>query len=219
MKTLFTMNRKRDIFLAIVLTLCIISFAVVFTVFFKQLYYFDIDYLKISESTGLSHQLIKENYDILIQYQSLFYRGELSLPDFIMSASGRIHFAEVKRIFDMIQMTFGVTFVISAIMIYQNIKDHEYRFLPLTSLFSIGIPTIIGLLASIDFNKAFVIFHQIVFRNDFWIFDYHSDPVILILPEAFFMHCFMLIIAIIIVISLVLYGIYCYKKKNFLHNL
>lgn len=218
MKTLFTTNRKKDIFLAILLTLFIISFAVVFTVFFKQLYYFDIDYLGISQSTGLSKDIIKENYNILIQYQSLFYRGELDLPDFIMSTTGRIHFEEVKRIFDIIQILCISTGMISAIMIYQNHKDKEYRYLKLTTYFSIGIPTILGFLASIDFDKAFVIFHKIAFRNDYWIFDSVTDPVITILPEAFFMHCFMLIIVIVIVMSLICFGIYRKKEREIIKH-
>ena len=218
MKTLFTTNRKKDIFLAILLTLFIISFAVVFTVFFKQLYYFDIDYLGISQSTGLSKDIIKENYNILIQYQSLFYRGELDLPDFIMSTTGRIHFEEVKRIFDIIQILCISTGMISAIMIYQNHKDKEYRYLKLTTYFSIGIPTILGFLASIDFDKAFVIFHKIAFRNDYWIFDSVTDPVITILPEAFFMHCFMLIIVIVIVMSLICFGIYRKKVREIIKH-
>ena len=45
---------KKDIILSIVLMIFIISFAVVFTVFFKQLYYFDINYLNIDKISGLS---------------------------------------------------------------------------------------------------------------------------------------------------------------------
>ena len=58
-----------------------ISFAIVFTVFFKQLYYFDIDYLNIDIISGIPAKIIKENYDILINYQSIFYQGSLNLPD------------------------------------------------------------------------------------------------------------------------------------------
>jgi len=58
-----------------------------------------------------------------------------------------------------------------------------------------------------------VIFHKIFFRNDYWIFDYTTDPVITILPESFFMHCFMMIIVIVVVISLIMYLIYR-KKRN-----
>lgn len=212
MQTLFT-NRKKDIVLALLLTICIICFAVIVTVFFKQLYYFDIDYLNIAKYTGLSKGVIKENYDILIQYQSIFFQGDLNMPDFVMSTTGRIHFEEVKRVFEVIQMTFAVTAVISGLMIYSNLKQKEYRFLQLTSLFSVGIPTIIGFFAALDFDRAFVIFHNIVFRNNYWIFDYTTDPVITILPESFFMHCFMMIIFIVIFISIVMYWLYK-KKRN-----
>lgn len=212
MQTLFT-NRKKDIVLALLLTICIICFAVIVTVFFKQLYYFDIDYLNIAKYTGLSKDVIKENYDILIQYQSIFFQGDLNMPDFVMSTTGRIHFEEVKRVFEVIQMTFVVTAVISGLMIYSNLKQKEYRFLQLTSLFSVGIPTIIGFFAALDFDRAFVIFHNIVFRNNYWIFDYTTDPVITILPESFFMHCFMMIIFIVIFISIVMYWLYK-KKRN-----
>ena len=43
---------KKDIFLATMLMLFIISLAIVFTVFFKQLYYLDINYLGIDLTSG-----------------------------------------------------------------------------------------------------------------------------------------------------------------------
>ncbi|MEG0366811.1 MAG: TIGR01906 family membrane protein [Coprobacillus sp.] len=211
-------NRKKDILLALILTVFIISFAVVITVFFKQLYYFDIGYLDIAKDTGLSVEVIKKNYDVLIEYQSLFYRGALELPDFIMSTTGRIHFEEVKRVFEIVQITCIVSGIISAIMIYLNVKEKEYRFLRLTSLFSVGIPTVLAFFVALDFDRAFVIFHNIVFRNDYWIFDYRSDPVITILPESFFMHCFMLIVLIVIVISIGCYMLYKRKEKQILEH-
>lgn len=218
MKTLFTMNRKKDIVLALLLTIFIVSLAIVLTVFFKQLYYFDIDYLNIPAMSGVSKEVIKKNYDILIHYQSIFYQDALYLPDFVMSTTGRIHFEEVKRIFDMIQIVCMISGVISFIMIYQNIRDKEYRYLQLTSIFSIIIPTVIGFLASLDFDKAFVIFHKIFFRNDYWIFDSMSDPVITILPESFFMHCFMMIILIVIILSIICYAIYRKKVKEIIKH-
>lgn len=218
MLTSFIKNRKSDIFLAFVLTIFIITLAIVITVFFKPLYYFDIDYLKISETTGLSADVIRHNYDILIQYQSVFYQGTLNLPDFVMSTTGRIHFEEVKRIFEVIQITCLISGIISLVMVYRRFKQKEYRFLRLTSIFSVGIPLIIGFLAAIDFNKAFVIFHQIVFRNDYWIFNETTDPVITILPETFFMHSFMMIVGIIIIISVGCYGIYGWQRKKILQN-
>lgn len=218
MKTLFITSRKKDIVLALVLTIFLISFAVVFTVFFKQLYYFDIHFLNIDQYVSLDVDTIKKNYDILIQYQSIFYRGDLILPDFIMSTSGRIHFEEVKRIFNFIQILCLLSGVVSVLMIYKNIQEKEYDFLKLTSIFSIVIPAFIGLLASVDFSKAFIIFHKIFFRNDYWIFDATTDPIIKILPEKFFMHCFIMIIVIVVILSFICYMIYRKKRKEILND-
>lgn len=205
---------KKDIILSIVLMIFIISFAVVFTVFFKQLYYFDINYLNIDQISGLDAETIKENYRILINYQSIFYQGTLNLPDFVMSDSGRIHFEEVKRIFEAIQVMMVISGLISIPMTIKKIKEKEYRFLRLTGLITIIVPTVLGFLAALDFERAFVLFHQIVFRNDYWIFDYRTDPVITILPETFFMHCFMLIVVIVCLLAIICLGYYRYQQKK-----
>ncbi|OUP73834.1 hypothetical protein B5F09_11210 [Erysipelatoclostridium sp. An173] len=206
--------KKNDIFLAIMLMIFIISFAVVFTVFFKPLYYFDINYLSIDQISGLDAETIKENYRILINYQSIFYQGTLNLPDFVMSDSGRIHFEEVKRIFEAIQVMMVISGLISIPMTIKKIKEKEYRFLRLTGLITIIVPTVLGFLAALDFERAFVLFHQIVFRNDYWIFDYRTDPVITILPETFFMHCFMLIVVIVCLLAIICLGYYRYQQKK-----
>lgn len=206
--------KKNDIFLAIMLMIFIISFAVVFTVFFKPLYYFDINYLNINQISGLDAETIKENYRILINYQSIFYQGTLNLPDFVMSDSGRIHFEEVKRIFEAIQVMMVISGLISIPMTIKKIKEKEYRFLRLTGLITIIVPTVLGFLAALDFERAFVLFHQIVFRNDYWIFDYRTDPVITILPETFFMHCFMLIVVIVCLLAIICLGYYRYQQKK-----
>lgn len=193
----------------------VICFAVVFTVFFKGLYYFDIHYLNIEQYTSLTADQIKHNYDVLIQYQSLFFRGPLVLPDFVMSGSGIKHFAEVKIIFDFIQILLAVGLIVMAPVMIKKYKEKDFIFFKLSALFSVAIPSFIGLLASIDFSKAFVIFHQIVFRNNDWIFDERYDPVIMILPEEFFMHCFMLIVFIVLLSSIIFYSIYRRLLKEY----
>ena len=48
----------------------------------------------------------------------------------------------------------------------------------------------------------------LVFRNDFWIFDWRTDPVILILPDTFFLHCAVLIFALVFLFSIVMLILY-----------
>lgn len=204
---------KKDILTSISLMFLIISFAVVFTVFFKPLYYSDIYRLHIDQISGLSVDVIKENYDILIRYQSIFYQGPLIFKDFIMSEAGRIHFEEVRMIFVIVQIIFMISLCSSAVLIYSQWKHRQFRFLKLTAIMTIVVPAVIAFLAALDFDRAFIIFHQIVFRNDYWIFDVATDPIITILPETFFMHCFMMIIALIIIAVLICYSIYRRKRK------
>ena len=62
------MTNKKDWFYALIISLFIISAAVVCTVFFKPLYYFDIDLLNIDTYVGMSKDIIKHNYNILIRF-------------------------------------------------------------------------------------------------------------------------------------------------------
>lgn len=209
---------KKDIATAISLMLFIISFAIVFTVFFKPLYYSDMHRLGVDITSGLSFDTIRNNYDILIEYQSIFYQGSLQLPDFIMSTGGRIHFEEVKRIFELIQIILIISSCSSILLCYQHLKQKQYLFLRLTAIITVVIPLVIGIIAMMDFNTVFVIFHKIAFRNDFWIFDYTTDPIISILPEEFFMHCFIMIVIIIIILSGICHFFYKKKQKKILFN-
>ena len=60
---------------------------------------------------------------------------------------------------------------------------------------------IVGGLAALDFDRAFTVFHTIFFPGkDNWLFDPMTDPVILILPEAFFRSCAILILAAVFVV-------------------
>ena len=209
---------KKDIFLATMLMLFIISLAIVFTVFFKQLYYLDINYLGIDLTSGMSVETIKKNYDVLIAYQSIFYRGTLNLPDFAMSTNGRIHFEEVKTIFEAIQVIMVVSGLISLPLIIRRFKEKEYRFLKLTGLITIIVPAMLGFVVALDFESAFITFHQIVFRNNYWVFDYRSDPVINILPETFFMHCFIMIVIIVITLAGLCLFYYYHKQKQIIND-
>lgn len=210
--------RKKDIIIAIILTIFIISFAIVFTVFFKPLYYFDINYLNIDELSGLSSTLIKKNYDILINYQSIFYQGDLYLPDFTMSVFGKIHFEEVKRIFEIIQILMISSGLIGIFLVTRQIRKKEYRFFRLTGILSIILPLFLGILSAIDFDKIFIIFHRLIFRNDYWIFDAQLDPVITILPENFFFHCLILIIFIVIFLATCCLLFYRFKQRKIISD-
>lgn len=194
-----------NILLAIAMVLLIISLAVVATLNFRQLYYYDITYLDIPRTSGYSETEIRENYDALIDYNSVFYRDKLSFPTLPMSETGEIHFEEVKVIFSSIQVIALTLLLPVAAAVIWKLRKKQYFFLKLSALLSILLPLIIGILIMLNWDGFFVLFHQIFFNNDYWVFDAITDPVITILPDTYFLHCAVIILLLVILTAVAMW--------------
>lgn len=205
--------RISDFLYGIIFTLLFISIAVVITINFRPLYYMDINLLHIEES-GYGKAEIKENYDALIDYSSPFFTGELKFPTLEASDSGLQHFAEVKNIFTSFYIIGAVTLLLGIIIIVQKTKAKEYGYLLASAITAIVLPSILGIFLTVNFDATFYIFHKIFFRNDYWIFDPITDPVITILPDTFFLHCAVMIIAIVLIFCAIFLGVYFRNRQH-----
>ena len=131
-----------------------------------------------------------------------------------MSREGRIHFQDVKRIFDVLQILCVLSLIGSLILGIRAWK-HGYRgFLKSAAVLSVFLPVIAGILIAFNWDNAFILFHELMFSNDYWLFDERTDPVINILPDEFFLHCALLIILLILSASLIMGLIYLRQKKR-----
>ena len=133
-----------------------------------------------------------------------------------MSEPGRIHFEEVKEIFNLFKYLAIGGVIVSAAGIWLGARRKEYRYLKLTSIFTVVLPAVLGLLIALNWDWVFVTFHHIAFDNDCWLFDPATDPVITILPDAFFMHCALLIFGCVVagsVVCGVAYRKLCRKER------
>lgn len=184
--------------LSIILTLTIISLAVVLTLACKPLYYLDIHALHIPETTGCTISEIKANYNAVIDYCLSFGNAPLEFPTFPMSEGGRIHFEEVKNIFNLFKyMVIGGTLASTA------------------AILTVALPAVIGAAVALNWDRTFVTFHEIAFNNDYWLFDPATDPVINILPDLYFLHCAVMILALVILGSILCAWAYrAEKRKN-----
>jgi len=208
-----------DAVTAVALFLFILSFAVTFTLNFRPLYYMDIELLGIEERSGIPKEEIKENYDVLIDYNSMFSDEELSFPTLAMSETGKIHFEEVKVIFVGFQKMTIVTAVISLVLVFMQKKSQKKRYLKYAGIITVLIPALLGAAMAINWDKAFVIFHKIAFDNDYWIFDAATDPVITILPDTFFLHCAAMIIGLVVAGSVLCFVLYaCLSRRALAKN-
>jgi len=203
-----------DIAYGIIFTLLFISIAVVITVNFRPLYYMDIKLLNIEATSGLDKDTIKKNYDALIDYSSPFFRGDLKFPSLDSSENGLIHFSEVKNIFTAFYIIGAISLVLGIIIIIFKSKKKDYSYLMVSAITAVVLPLLLAIYMAIDFDRAFVVFHKIFFRNDYWLFDPVTDPVITILPDEFFMHCAIMIILIVLFFSLLFILIYKKAKRH-----
>jgi integral membrane protein (TIGR01906 family) len=179
-----------------VIALLIISLGVVLILYFRPLYYLDISLLHLDTASGLDAAYVRRNYDALCSYLFVWNRAPLTLPDFAMSEHGRIHFADCKRIFDVVQAVCLVTGILTLIGALR--RKHTSRCLYIAGSLTILIPLVLGLLAVFQWNTVFTVFHTILFRNNYWLFDPRTDPVILILPDSFFFQCAVGILVIVL---------------------
>lgn len=208
------MKKFLNILFSICISVVIIVGVINFTVGFKQLYYFDIDYLNISELSGLPKDDIKLNYDYLIDYNLNKNVSEFELPTLKSSPEGKIHFEEVRNIFQNINKLAKILVIVSLVGIILNAKNKNIKILKTTSITLIIMPLLLAIPVLLNFEKSFIIFHKLLFRNDYWIFSPDLDPVINMLPEEFFFHAGVMILMLILLVSILLLIMYKLRKSS-----
>lgn len=209
------MKRKLlTIFTTIFIIMYFFSFSISVTASFKPLYYFSIDFLKIEESSKLSEEEIKENYNYLVYYISQKNDYSFSLPSLSHSEKGEIHFKEVKHILKIIYSIMFVSLIGAIICIHLNNKSNQFKYLKYSSIGLLFVPIPFLLPTIINFDGFFDYMHALIFNNDYWLFSPSTDPIIKILPQEFFMFCVIMILSLIILSSLMLMLTYLFKMKK-----
>ena len=190
-------KKARCVLAGVCLAIFLITLAVVLVLNARWIYELDISWLGLERASGMSAAEIRANYHALIDYNCLFFRGSLVFPTLPMSEEGAIHFREVKRIFDMIQIACIVSGLLSLILLLRLRGSRSGLHFGIAGILSVAIPVLPGILVALDWERFFVGFHQLVFRNDYWLFDPVTDPVILILPDTYFLQCAAIILFIV----------------------
>ena len=80
-------------------------------------------------------------------------------------------------------------------------RHRSTGFLTAGAIIALATPLMLAVPLAIDFDRAFVVFHEIAFDNELWIFDPRTDPIIDYLPEALFMRNAFAILVVMIVLS------------------
>ena len=219
------MFRKKFFMLQLIMSLFIFLFTITFFTKiisnFKPLYYYDIVNLDVEKTSGLNVETIKINYNYVIDFLNQHNPASFTLPTLSSSSTGKIHFFEVHRIFTFLNyfQWFSLLFIIILFII--TLKNKLYLYLKISGISLMALPLILLPILATNFTEYFDDFHKILFRNNFWLFDPDTDPIILILPESFFMHCLLLIVFLCFLSGIILYIIYriIHKRKNYSYGI
>ena len=175
--------------------LFLLSLSILLTIYLAWLVYpLEISWLHLTSRVPFHPQTIQHNFNVLMDYLTNPLNQALKMPDFPSSASGIHHFAVVKGLFHLAQGVAIVTLPIFYLFWKQVIQKGFLSLYRRGILIMLSLPLVLGLVGVfIGFEQFFTLFHQILFvGDDTWLFDPAKDPVILILPEDFFLHAFLL---------------------------
>lgn len=201
---------------SISLATLVLTFSIVFTLNFSPLYNSEIKAQNISETTGYSQEEIQANYKALIKWNSILSKGPLKFPTMIMSDGGRQHFVEVKRIFIAVQIAHIISSALCIILLVRRRKK-SWIILMGGGAAAAATPVLAGATFLImGWDRFFVLFHQLMFDNELWLFDAKTDPIIRILPDSFFLHCLFMIVGITIFLAVALFilGVVLRRRKT-----
>lgn len=141
----------------------------------------------IMEVTKYMMSYLRGNEEVL----SIETMVDGEMQDFF-NEQDRLHMKDVQDLFigGLWLRRISVLILVAAMIALWKMKSDWKMWLPSVyqkTLMVLGI--IVAFLAfyiSQNFNRAFVIFHEIFFDNDLWIFDPRTDYMIRMLPEGFF---------------------------------
>ncbi len=190
--------------LAIVIAVVLLSFSIAAPIVCRPFYYAHIGPLELEEYTGLSREEIKTAYNEMLDY--CLGGEEFSTGVLKWSQSGKDHFTDVRVLFllDLRALAVSAVLLVLILIAMRLTAWRPRRLWGRGPTFWAGaglaaVFLIVGGLAALDFDRAFVIFHALFFPGkDNWLFDPRTDQIINILPQTFFMNCAILILAILI---------------------
>ena len=194
--------------LAILMALLLLTAAIAVPIYCRPFYYAHIGPLGLVERTGLTEDEIRTAYDEMLDYSTdLGDTVEFSTGVLAWSENGKGHFTDVRGLF---HLDLWVLCTCVGILLGQSALTLGGRLPRPAPILGRGPAfwagaglggafLLVGALASLNFDVAFVVFHALFFPGKTnWLFDPETDQIINILPQEFFRNCAILILAILV---------------------
>lgn len=218
-------DRVATLIFIVAIALLTVTFSIGLPIYVRPVYYVHVPYVQdfVEELTDVrvDEDIILEAYDDVLDYLTIpgreFATGRLPFSDM-----GKGHFEDCKVLFDLNRNVLLVSLAVVVILLVW----HRCGIIRLVKLrgfsptFWAGVGTLVTclllvLLVAPNFDAAFTVFHKLFFPGKTnWIFNPYTDPVVLFLPENFFMNCAALIGVSILGVSLIHILTGCITRKR-----
>lgn len=142
---------------------------------------------KTYQTVNLTVGQVMSNYNQLLLYLVWPGQTKLQMSNLPTSASAAAHFADVKNLFILAELVFLLCLALNSY--FRNYKK-PLKLTQTQALLLMLLPIVVMPFALTDFDSFFRVFHTFFFRNDNWLFDPATDPVINVLTQGFFASCF-----------------------------
>lgn len=198
-------SKPLAILMSIVTALAVLTGAIAVPILCRPFYYAHIGPLLLAERTGYTQEEIKTAFDEMMDYCT--GGEEFSTGVLKWSESGKSHFTDVRFLFKLDLQILACSLGVLAATAFLSFRGRQRpaRLLGRGPAFWAGaglgaVFLVVGALAALDFERAFVVFHSLFFPGKTnWLFDPAQDQIINILPQEFFRNCAILILALLVV--------------------
>lgn len=134
--------------------------------------------------------------------------GDRSLMEKHFSENEILHMDDVYQLFvtgrTIRLISILVLLAMLAVAIYRKTLGFLLRDVVYASIGLLLVIAVIAIVSLFNFQRAFVIFHEILFSNDLWLMDTQSDLMIQMMPTPFFVGMFVRILILVAVSWVVL---------------
>ncbi|NLM51278.1 MAG: TIGR01906 family membrane protein [Firmicutes bacterium] len=195
------------VLLLVVVVLSSVQIVVLADVFFYRQYernnVFQITQIEPAELMRITDEiqayLMGRRKDFLIygtvagQYRQIFTEREI------------LHMVDVQNLFRSgfyLRNTALVLLLVCLLYLWHRRQKFFYLALLGSTFTFLGLGLLIGIALALDFQRFFILFHEIFFRNDLWLLDPRESILINMVPEPFFMSAAWLILLLAAIIFL-----------------
>lgn len=166
--------------------------------------------LQTKSVDGISVKHIMVDYQHLLLYLQNPLIGDLKFRYLSMSYAGSNHFNDVRKLFVINNLVMVVTVPLSVWLLRREKRNQQLWKLLVPLQTGVFVFPVLAVTLGLNFESAFIKFHELIFNNNDWQFNPTTDPIINVLTESIF---FQLSVIAVLLIEIMMYLSYRITKR------